>query len=136
MINKKNLVIVLIILVVAGYLLYPSSTVSDKVEVKIASLSFNSSEDDNSVMAVEYILGISNTSNESESFKVVISPKELDWYPYLHCIPAKYESEIIFLEAGQGEMFKLTTNYKSTEIKSTSGHLSDQDLNIEIIGVN
>ena len=138
--KRNSIIIILGITLVIGFFVFPmiftQENVTQDIEVKLASMSFRSVETDHSIMEVQYLLGIKNHGQTAHDFRLKISPKDLEWYPYLHCIPEVFTSEIISLESGQGDFMELTTLYQSSEDRSTNGHLSDQDLIIEVIEAN
>lgn len=138
--KRKTLIAIIgITLVVGRFVLatfFTHGNVTKDIEVTLASMSFRSVETDHSIMEVQYLLGIRNHGRTARDFRLKISPKDLKWYPYLHCIPGTYTSEMISLESGQGDFMKLTTLYQSSEERSTNGHLSDQDLIIDVVEIN
>ncbi len=103
--------------------------------MKYASVFFESSTQDNSVFNVRYIVGVKNLDSTPKSFQLTIKPKDLDWYPYLHCIPESFTTRVVTLLGNDGDLIELNTRYQSTEQRSTSGYLGQDDLEVEVVVV-
>jgi len=135
--NKNNKKIIGLLIVVVGlvWLLYGvSQSKEPQIQVKYASVFFESSAQDNSMFNVQYIVGVKNLDSKPQSFQLTIKPKNLEWYPYLHCIPESFTTRVVTLMGNDGDLIELNTRYQSTEQRSTSGYLGVDDLEVVVIG--
>ena len=133
--NDKKIAGLLVLVVGFLWLLYGVSQSNEpQVEVKYASVFFESSAQDNSIFNVQYIVGVKNLDSKPQSFQLTIKPKDLEWYPYLHCIPESFTTRVVTLMGNDGDLIELNTRYQSTEQRSTSGYLGVDELEVVLIG--